>query len=289
MKMKNAIIFTSLLFGVLSFLPAQDTEQHFPPLEGWKLTVEESVYTPNNLWDIIDGAADLFLEYNFVDLHIARYQLSPEVEIKVELYRHKSAVDAFGMYSQERFPDYHFIELGTQGYGEKGSLNFLCGEFYVKISTVQSASEAQEAMLKIGTALAKRLGGPGSWPSMLSAFPRKGLQSNSEQYVSRNFLGYSFFNAVYTASYDAAGKSKSFIMSFLSEAEARKTVDTYLATLPKESIAKSAGERFRITDPHSGILQFVRSGTRVYGVLGVEGGTAEELLTELGRRLAGLK
>ena len=37
------------------------SDSTFPEIKGWKLIVEEKVYTAENLWDVIDGAADLFL------------------------------------------------------------------------------------------------------------------------------------------------------------------------------------------------------------------------------------
>jgi len=277
-----------LLLVCCSATGAQTRESLFPEVKGWKLTSEENVYTPNNLWDVIDGAADLFLEYNFVDLHIARYQKSADLEIKVELYRHKSAVDAFGMYSQERYPDYHFIDLGTQGYVEKGTVNFLCGEYYIKISTVQSELAAQDGLMTIGGSLEKRLKRTKSWPSLIIAFPTKGKQANTEQYVARNFLGYSFFNSVFTASYNDGAALKAFIIRFGSPDEASKTVDTYLATLPKEGTSKTEGGRFRVRDPHSGILTFILNQNNICGVLGAEDKISETLLTELGRRLAGV-
>ena len=277
-----------LLLVCCSFTGAQTRESLYPEVKGWKLTIEENVYTPNNLWDVIDGAADLFLEYNFVDLHIARYQKSADLEIKVELYRHKSAVDAFGMYSQERYPDYHFIDLGTQGYVEKGTVNFLCGEYYIKISTVQSEKAAQDGLMTIGGSLEKRLKRMKSWPSLIAAFPTKGKQANTEQYVARNFLGYSFFNSVFTASYNDGAALKAFIMRLQSPDEASKTIETYLATLPQEGKSKTEGGRFRVRDPHNGIITFILNQNNIYGVIGAEDKISETLLTELGRRLAGV-
>jgi|GEM_PF-344630 len=278
----------ALLLGLFSHSGAQTRESLFPEIKGWQLTIEETVYTPNNLWDVIDGAADLFLEYNFVDLHIARYQKSADLEIKVEFYRHKSAVDAFGMYSQERYPDYHFIDLGTQGYLEKGALNFLCGEYYIKISTVQSEKAAQDGLMTIGGSLEKRLKRTKSWPSLIAAFPTKGRQANTEQYVARNFLGYSFFNNVFTASYNDGASLMAFIIRLESPDEASKTIETYLATLPKEGKSKTEGGRFRVRDPHNGILTFILNQNNIYGVIGAEDKISETLLTELGRRLAGV-
>jgi hypothetical protein len=284
---------TTFILGVLlslvSVLPAQNKPVGFPQVAGWKLTVEETAYTPNNLWDVIDGAADLFLEYNFVDLRIARYQQTGDLEIKVELYRHKSAVDAFGMYSQERYPDYHFIDLGTQGYAEKGVLNFLCGEYYVKISTVQSEKPAQVALMAVGVAVDKALNRKPAWPPLVAAFPAKGKQTNSEQYVAKNFLGYSFFNGVFTASYGDGSSLKAFILRLDTPDEAKKTVDTYLAQNPKESILKANAGYFKVRDAHSGVITFVLRGNTIYGVIGTEDKGSDSLLAELGSSLAGYR
>ena len=117
------------LFFITCIIYGQDSL--FPKIPGWQISEEDQVYDANNLWDIIDGAADLFLEYYFVDLHTARYINTDSIEVKVELYRHNSPVNAFGMYSQERDPGYHFIQVGVQGYIEEGVLNFLDGVYYI--------------------------------------------------------------------------------------------------------------------------------------------------------------
>ncbi|MCK5463933.1 MAG: hypothetical protein KAI95_12985, partial [Bacteroidales bacterium] len=41
----------------------------FPEVKNWNLTVLPDVYTPGNLWDLINGAAESYLSYDFVDLH----------------------------------------------------------------------------------------------------------------------------------------------------------------------------------------------------------------------------
>jgi len=121
-----------------------------------------------------------------------------------------------------------------------------------------------------------------------AAFPTKGKQANTEQYVARNFLGYSFFNNVFTASYNDGSGLKAFIIRFGSSDEASKTIDTYLATLPKEGTSKTEGGRFRVRDPHNGVITFILDKNTIYGVLGAEVTTSEALLTELGRGLAGV-
>ena len=147
--MQSKIFYRSTIFLILfiAVYVSYAQESLFPQISGWKITQDDPVYTANNLWDIIDGAADLFLEYSFIDLHIARYISTDSIEVKVELYRHASDVDAFGIYSQERDTGYHFIPLGIQGYIQQGVLNFLTGSYYIKLSTYRAGDKAQEALI----------------------------------------------------------------------------------------------------------------------------------------------
>jgi hypothetical protein len=289
-KTRNLIAGMALLCFSFAGAPQRQSAPIFPQIEGWKLTVEEKAYTPDNLWDVIDGAADLFLEYHFLDLHIARYEQSANLEIKVELYKHASSEDAFGMYSQERYADYHFIALGVQGYMEKGVLNFLSGPYYVKLSTIQSGKEAQDALLMVGKKIEENLHQPRTRPDLVSAFPSGGKRVNSEQYIAKNFLGYSFLNAVYVVSYDDPSPFKAFLIQRDSAGQSSKTIAEYFATIPTGAVTRLTGDRFTVRDPHSGRIDFVQDGRFIYGVYG---GEREKdrwpFLAEFGKILSGLK
>jgi hypothetical protein len=77
----------------------------FPDIKGWKKQVNEKVYLSGDLWELINGAADIFLSYYFEDLQIAEYSKKDQM-IRVEIYRHKSFEDTYGIYTAERMPDY---------------------------------------------------------------------------------------------------------------------------------------------------------------------------------------
>jgi len=117
----------------------------FPAIPGWRLTGQPRVYSPANLWDFIDGAAESYLAYSFVDLQVGEYVGPESVAVRVELYRHADRDNAFGIYSMERAPDYSFIKVGAQGYQEEGILNFLTGRYYAKLSTHQKGSAATKS------------------------------------------------------------------------------------------------------------------------------------------------
>jgi hypothetical protein len=257
-------------------------ESLFPQIPGWNITQDDPVYTSNNLWDIIDGAADLYLEYAFVDLHIARYINSDSLEVKAELYRHGSDADAFGMYSQERDSGYNFIQLGVQGYLQQGVLNFLTGSYYIKLSTYQTGSKAQDAMLMIGRKLVEQLRQNNSMPKHFMIFPGKGRLRNSEQYVARNYLGYSFLNAAYVVSYRESSPFKVFTIESATKDKAQEMIGAYLHAVPKDSVTTLGSNTYEIHDPHSGLIGLQLVDRYIFGVVNyADMKTRDQCLKEL--------
>jgi hypothetical protein len=109
----------TILITVLSLTCLYGQEGLFPTLKGYKAVNEYPVYTPDDLWNYIDGAADAYLALGFLDLNITEYKKGKKA-IKAEIYRFGDDAMAFGMYSLERSPGYDFIQVGVQGYNEDG-------------------------------------------------------------------------------------------------------------------------------------------------------------------------
>lgn len=239
----------------------------FPSIPGWHVSADERVYDPNDLWDIIDGAADLYLECAFVDLRTARYSTESRRVVKAELYRHRDAENAFGIYSAERNPEYNFIPIGSQGYQQSSVLNFLAGEFYVKLSSYQSDRESADDLLAVATGIEKHLKRTAALPAVLRLFPMEGKQPNNEQFVALNFLGYGFFRSVYTASYGGSAPFKAFIIEKKSEEDADTTMNEYFLNVPKENIHSQGNNVFIVRDTNNGAVSIAHRGRFVYGTL----------------------
>jgi hypothetical protein len=242
----------------------------FPRVAGWKIAPPpgDSVYTPDNLWDIIDGAAELFLSYGFVDLHIMEYTDSTGTDVRVELYRHSSRANAFGMYSQERNPGYHFVEIGTQGYLEDKVLNFLCGVYYVKISSHRVGKAGIEAMSLIGRRLAEHLHQEPGWPVALTYLPAENRLPNTESFIAENFLGYKVFHSAFTARYK--GDCTLFIMDLESASMARGVAAAYMNVVGRKQ-ELTEGEITSIPDPHNGSVTMLLNGRTISGAFGAGG------------------
>lgn len=234
----------------------------FPHIPGWALTVDSTVYTPKNLWDFIDGAAEMFLSYNFIDLTIGDYIAPDSLEVRVEAYRHASPTCAFGIYAAERKSDYRFLEMGTQGYQEDGVLNFLSGEYYLKLSTHGRGEGAAAALRSIAEGVAAHLCRPRLWPDGLRHLPVPGRQANSEGFISQNLLGYSFLGNAFTALYE--NEFLLFVIEYQTAAEAGEALGKYRQIVPD---AAPRGSGVRLADPNNGPVTLVQKRNLLYGIV----------------------
>lgn len=138
----------SLMLGIILvwFSGSVAKDIQFPEITGWKQSGEVQTFVPKALYEYINGAADLYLSYDFEELKVAEYTDDKKAQVTVEIYRHKSRTHAFGIYSQERLPDANFLNIGAQGYLDKNILNFLAGSYYIKINSYNTGDEDQEVL-----------------------------------------------------------------------------------------------------------------------------------------------
>ena len=239
----------------------------FPEITGWKQTGEPQTFLPGTLYEYINGGADLYLAYDFQELKVSEYVDDKKATVTVEVYRHKSPTEAFGIYSQERLPDANYLNIGAQGYMDKNILNFLAGSFYVKINSYNTGADDQEVLQAFAKKIEENLNERGGLPSLLSVFPAEGKLRNSEKFIARNFLGYSFLHSAFTADYDLSGKKfKLFLIACKDRNECRNIIQEYLRQV--KSAKKEVVEgRHTFSDPHHGIVDLCWEGIHLWGVL----------------------
>jgi hypothetical protein len=249
--MRNKVFTVFLLFVFFGSASAQ--EFAFPELEGFKKVMNYPVYGPDNLWDFINGAADTYLAYGFVDLHVAEYKKGKNV-IKLELYRHKDNTMAFGIYSTERSPSFRFMNLGAQGYIADGAINFFKEDYYVKIRTYSKSEKVQRSAESLALKISNSLTGDSKMPSMLSRFPETGRKPNEETYINESVLGHKFLNKAFKAVYVIGPDNFSvFILENNSPEVAKKTVNDYLSSAGIEAIESESG-RYMLKDGYNGTI-----------------------------------
>jgi hypothetical protein len=258
---KTGILLAALFSGTVLF--ASDIT--FPEIKGWKLKVDKIIYTPDNLWEVIDGAAELYLAYHFQDLHEAIYAAENEREVKVELYHHENSVNTYGIYTAERMPDYTFIETGIQGYTSGDILNFFTGCYYVKISSYGRKPVDEGTLKTIAGEVSHSLNQSDSWPAEMQLFPAEGKIAVSDGYVDSNFMGYSFFRSAFTARYSADGEFTLFILHG-NKGEAETMLRKFTDMAEKDSVEQKESITI-VRDPFNGRVLLSKKGDYLVGVM----------------------
>jgi hypothetical protein len=238
----------------------------FPSIKGWNREINDVVYDHYTLWEYIDGAADIYLAYDFENLIIASYTDNEGKKINVELYRHSSPENAFGIYSAERMADYSFVDVGVQGYYEPGILNFLSGHYYVKMSSAGKPVAGREAFLQIAEAVTGALGTDNNWPPVLKLFPEQGKAANAESYIARDFLGYSILHSAFTAEYDMPEKFKMFIIKLPGESDASSMLQSYTDQFNEDKIT-AEDSIYIIQDLFNGTVFMALNSNYLVGVI----------------------
>jgi hypothetical protein len=242
----------------------------FPEMSGWKQDGKAQIFSPKTLYEYINGAADLYLAYEFQDLRVAEYKGEKKAGVTVEVYRHKTPTQAFGIYSQERLANAKFLDIGAQGYHEPNVLNFLTGPYYVKINGFNTGEDDEKVLMPFAKKVEEILGGKTLLPQVLSSFPQEGMKKNTEKFIFKNFLGYSFLHSGYTADYEVSGKKfKIFVIEGKNREDCREMIEKYLRQTGNQN-PKAAEGTYGLKDSYHGPVDLLWKGKFIWGILNLE-------------------
>jgi len=277
-KSQKGLIFILFLLSAWLLLAGETTpalESLLPQLKGWAVKGEVLKFSPENLFEYINGAAEAYLSYDFQALIAAEYEKagSPQT-VSVEIYDMGSLKNAFGIYSAERYPDSNFISVGLQGYEEEGVLNFFMSHYYIKLLAFDSDQPSPETLRLFAAEIARRIGEKGDWPTPLKIFPAEGRVANSEKFILKNFLGYDFLHNGYMASYRFdAWEFDCFIIEAQDLAQAKVMLDKYLQA-KKEAHPQPILENraYQLQDRYYQNVYIAQRGRYILGVMKIPEG-----------------
>jgi hypothetical protein len=165
----------------------------------------------DNLWEYINGGAEAYHQYDFFAL-LHQIFLAGDAEVTVDIYDMGTPVNAFGIYSSERSPDYRFLPVGSQGFGDAYSLNFFQDRYYVKLSLYQDKPDST-VLVRFGAKIAGLIPGAKGMPELFSLFPAENAVAHSETFILKAPLGHAFLGPAYAMSYLSGGGTARLLLS----------------------------------------------------------------------------
>lgn len=264
----------------------------FPTFDGWTAKGTPAEYNPETLYEYINGAADVFLSYDFKQLFSLSYEYNkdPKLSFTVDVYLHSTNHNAFGIYSQEKPKQGTFLPIGIQGYYEKGILNFLKGSYYVKISGYDLGEQDQTILTTFAEKLAQQLEGATDFPVTLACFPQENKVSGSESYIAQSFLGHAFLGSAFVVDYDINGeKVQLFIIQTDAPDGAANMLKQYIALAQKKGqTVENQNDIHRFVDPYyrnNGKMNLKLTKNFLWGLFSKADSNAETIITTLEKNL----
>jgi len=142
-----------------------------PEAAGWKWDRKKMNYAGAALYNYIDGAAEVYLAYNFRKVAVQRYLKSGQPDIVAEVYQMGSSEDAYGVFSLEQQDPEAGIGQGSEFGGSL--LRFWKGRYFATVLGNGTGKELEEAVLSLGRELARGIKETGEPPRLLRCLPER--------------------------------------------------------------------------------------------------------------------
>ena len=169
-----------------------------------KFTVERgpNYYGPESLWNYINGGALPYLDYGVKAVVSYAGQWKPEkLEIVVDVYDMADSLGAFGIYSNERFPEYTYLDSGIEGYITENALCFWKDRYYVKIISQEDDPKTMATLIELARTIENRIPDGGGNPWYFSLFPNQDKLERTESFTAKNVLGQDYLANAFSVNY----------------------------------------------------------------------------------------
>lgn len=256
--------------------PLQGLDLLFPEsgfVAGWKWDGNPEHYAPENLYELINGEAELYHEYGFQELAVLTYYaVSPEDSFfTVSVYDMGTPENAFGVYSSYRYPGYDFHPIGAEAMVSDFGVKFYKSRYFVNIDFGDADASIQTAGLDAARRIAGNIEGPAEPPGIIHLLPSSNQVGHSLRYAADEMLNQSFLPGGVEAQYDLDGqKGLGFVIQFEDSARAASGLERLEAFytesgLKTESEAIAGHPGFTVETKYQGTLTAVQKNRRIVG------------------------
>ncbi|HPL64752.1 MAG: hypothetical protein PHI99_10135 [Syntrophales bacterium] len=250
----------------------------------WAMSGKARIFDRENLFEHVNGEAELYMPYGFRSLASALYVSRKNLDdaITADVYEMGSPLDAFGIYSNYRREDHvpAVAGIGAEGFVSPTQLIFYQDKYFVRVQASGSEEVFRDILPECGKALSgkiKEAVGAGRRPAVLAALDVPGISPGSIRYLAHSPLGYDFFRRGLTAS---AGRDGMLVFLLMEETEkaAREAFVRYRSYL---KFPEKGGGRQSLTgiDPLYGKVIVSLSGRFLVGAARITNTEYAEKLT----------
>ena len=170
--------------------PAKTIGEMLPPgskMSEWQKGEPGHTYKQNQLYEYINGGADIYLEYGFVQVITQEYYHNDE-SLVVDIYEMTDPKAAYGIYSIHREPKMSVLQVGDEGLQFEYQTSFWQDHYYINLMGYKSDRITQNVLAEFAKKISRKISVHAKPPELISALPLTGLVDRSACYI-KGMLG----------------------------------------------------------------------------------------------------
>jgi hypothetical protein len=189
-------------------------------IKAWSLSGAPRYFGPDNLYDLINGGAEVYTEYGLKKMVTADYTSAEQqgITITIEIYDMGSSLGAFGRLSRflegkadpkgagDGLPD----TIAQHGLFSGSNASFWKGPYLVNLTLLDESPTATMESIKaagakalpvIAGAVFNQIKSDDPPPALLKLFPKASMVERSQVYLPNNLMGIAPLGAGFSARY----------------------------------------------------------------------------------------
>ena len=171
MLLKEKIILALFLIAVQ--LPGQDIKALLPvenEIAGWKAASEPGIYEGDDLFELINGGADLYHEYGFVQVLSVHYADTSLNNLLVEIYEMEDAPSAYGIFSITRLASEWSVRQGTIFAIAESYISSWKDRYFITVSFASGKKVDGQGLRSFTENISAKINKVGTYPSIVNQF-----------------------------------------------------------------------------------------------------------------------
>lgn len=169
--LRTHVILVCLALGLAARAAPVDYLPGEKDLPGWVQEEKPTTFTQDTIWDLMDGGAEVYVEYGVVGAVSVRYKHSSKGSVLVEIYAMKDTGAAYGVYSLNSRLKGDQVQIGDEALQTNYFVLLRKGTHFITLTALSDPTSTMPACLELARLIADRIPAVAGKPALLSRLP----------------------------------------------------------------------------------------------------------------------
>ena len=249
-----------------------------PPVAGMEPLGPTEHYTPETLYEKINGRAPAYTEFGFQELTARSFGIpgQPGQYLDVFVFTMDNPVNAFGIFSMERGSEATMVDFAPDGYRSEMGYFFRQGSAYVQVLASDVAETVMAPAEQAARALAVRISADDTGIAARTKLPAADQVPGSVSFIRQNAYGQAALENTFEARYTAGDRELTYFAMVAEPDKAAAAFDALKAFYTDfgtvQESGELAGDRFFVGESFGQVSVIHTDGQTVAGVMNADDG-----------------